>query len=672
MVKIKTINKKSLIGKTLALTSLVALTLLVSPIKAHAWGVLGDPSTSKLTSVAETPTGLSSKMSFNDYGENQKNWYEGSGKTSNIVFLQGYKGVTWYSPIPLPDNSPETETRAYDDFYENIWNGSGGTSFKDYSKSRVNYLNSDNIEYGDGYDNMFGRYKGQNGEWRFMGYSSCGTDISNPYFPPDGYSDATPGNYGYDITPWIYYNGCNSTASIWDNADDSRNYPMKLDALRKLIQQEDTMKPWSAESWAPYLSLRSDPFATSAVFVGTRDNGAWYRDLVVKGPVKNLRVVSETVADKNTGTIVGTFTRNDNDPDTYTPTIMDGTLDIGGEYTVTVKVKNMSDTASVTNPSKLDVGYGTGSVADSNNPNFSDNQYDETLTNDIYAPQETKEYTWNFTVDEQFKKKARVTAVIDAEHQLNGDNLDGNDDTAWIKFKIAGLVGSFGTDYIKLVDKNGVEHDKAQPGQQYKIRYYIHYTGADIKYAVYRTCSHKTYSHQVFDHWVWPYVDIPLKAEIDRNIPPVYQFAEVYKEDIPKRSQVHNGDTFVYTTKEYRMYEVPVFRTKAIVDPKIDEFDKSQDTGDTLPDIDTSDNTLSAEWHEFYDLIVSNVRVKPITETPYVPGYQTFAVQYDIESKAPTWFGTYEVDTNTMVVIKGQQFPMKVHVQRGLNTNITE
>ncbi|OAA87783.1 hypothetical protein WY13_01898 [Clostridium ljungdahlii] len=157
-----------------------------------------------------------------------------------------------------------------------------------------------------------------------MGYSSLGNEISNPYFPPDHTSNATPGDYGYDLSPWTYSLACPSGDTKWDNPDDDAYYPVKLDALRKLIQQEPTMNATCAETWAKYLSLRSDPTMTTAVFVGSIGGGTYYGDLVLResdNDIRNLRIVYEVVKDKETGAILGTFTRNAHNPDNYIPSV---------------------------------------------------------------------------------------------------------------------------------------------------------------------------------------------------------------------------------------------------------------------------------------------------------------------------------------------------------------
>jgi hypothetical protein len=658
MMKITTMSK------FLTLASLIALTLVASPTKAYAYGQVGDPATSKLSEIDGSPI----KLEFNDNDPTRKNYYESGGR-SNRMYLTAYKGFTFFGLLPPSALASETNNTSYGQMYENYYNTSGASS-KIGSKVRVNDLG--------------GETTGSNTEWRYLGYSSYGDAISNPYFPPDVTSSATAGSYQYDIHPWDY-SKCPGGASIWDDEDQPTYYNKKLDALRKLIAQEPTMQSWDVWSWSPYLSLRTDPSVQSAVFIGTRGGGTYYRDLAVVGNVPNLRVVSETVRDKATGNIVGSYTRNADDPNNMTPSVnVFGQLEMDSEYTVTVQVKNMNDKTTTLDPSLLDVGYGTGKTFSADTTDYSDNQYQNTLSESgVYSPQSTKTFSWDFTVDSNFTKGARVTANIDGEHYLNGDNYEVKDDFACIPFKVDntnGQLGNLGIDKIKLVGTDGKEYDRATPGQEYKIRYYVDYTGADVKKAIYRTETWTTTSHdsnghshtthhskQVFDHWEFPKQTIKLKAEIDRNVPNVYAFGDVFTETLSKTTEVHERDEYTFTTSAYRMYEVPVIRTTGTISglSSIDQNDYSIEIGGV-------GKTLSAQWHEYYDFKVSNVRVLPVTETPYVAGYQTFAVQYDITNTAPDWLSSYEKDLNVMVALGGQSTSTKVHVAKGTNTNITQ
>ena|GEM_PF-5926927 len=690
MIKSKDKNKKKIISKSLAILSLSVLSLSLFSIKANALGSLpvGSSGGSKLDAVSVPTNGFILRKQFNNLGQTQKNWYQSGGRT-NLVFYSSYKGFTFYSPVPLPADAPYSTNRSYGQMYENAnkttsvpasWTlvDKSYPNLKKYS-APANDVSLNNLSQGMGITNTYAPYKGVNGEWRYLGYSSFGNEIVNPYFPSDNSVNYTTGNYPYDTNPWVSSLACPGGKSIWDYTTDNITYEQKLDAIYQLLQQQPTMRAKSTDLnyWANRLSLRTDPIVTSAVFVGTRNNHNQYRAVSVISKANNLRVTSEVVKDKATGAIIGSYTRNSTDPNNFNPTTyVADKLKVGNEYTVTVQVKNMSDKATITNPSVIDVGTGTGSAYNSNTLDFSDNQYKANVTlNSVYSAGETKTFTWDLAIPEDAGSGMRVTALIDQIHNENGDNTDPNDDTANIPFQITGGGGNFGIKSIKLVDKNGVEQDKATPGEDYKIRYYVHYTGEDVKIPIYRTeyysytgadgQSH-TSSYTVFDHWYYPVEYLPLYSTIYRNIPPVYSYADVRSTTIDDYDTVVNGKTYIYTTSTYQTYEVPVIKTTASLSSYMTSIEKDPTSANP------SDNSLSAEWHEIYDLSVNNVKVLPITETPYTAGYQTFAVQFDINSKAPSWLNTYEKDASVVVALGNQTTPIKVHLTKGSNTLITQ
>ncbi|MFL0163978.1 hypothetical protein [Candidatus Clostridium helianthi] len=643
MTKIK--DKKTLFGKALTLASLTLIALSVSTVKVHALGGMPTGGNSALDPVAVSQDGTMTRATFNsNNGSYLPNWYGG-----NQLFLQSYQGITMYSPLPNPGDAQYSDIRNLAQSYENAnidpgyipesWTlaDSSYGNYKLYA-SQLNDTSLDNLSGGKTY-NSVAPYAGTWGEYRYLGYSSFGSAINNPYFPSDYNSHYTAGNYGYDDAPWNMGMACPGGESMWDNSDNTQMYQNKIDAITLLLSQNPDMGyygGWDPYGWANKLSLRTDPTKTSAIFVGTRGGYSYYRTLATYNPdVRNLRVVSTVVRDKATNEIMGYDNMSETDPYNYQHSVNPiKPLVPGDEYTVEVTVKNMSTIPTTSNPSLIDGGYGYGSVATSSVYGFTDNQFQTTADKpETFAGGEEKTFTWNLAFDENVGKALRVTSLIDKVHNDNAENLDRNDDTSNILFKVQQPSTTVGTTYIKLVGTDGREYDRATPGADYKIRYYVGYSGADVKKAIYRTEHYTTHdskghshshSRQVFDHWEFPVKSIPLNIEIDRNIPPVHGFSDVYKETIPKSSEIHAGDTYVYTTKDYHTYEVPVIRTLAQASSNLSSIvqdDNSKQYGS---------HALFAEWHELYDFSVGSVVVKPVSETPYQPGYQTYAVQYRI------------------------------------------
>ena len=670
---------------------------ILSPIKANALAS-SDSGNFNLIYDKETPSDLVGVIRpqmayFTLDDETRCKWYgKDSSTITNMMYYQTYKGMSWYSPVPIGKYWNESKTTSYSQMYENAHRReSVGASWTLYDKSYCNFkkysapindASLNNLTTNSGYTNYYDPYKGVNGEWRYMGYSIRGNVITNPYFPSDVSSSYTLASYPWDLHPWNYSRPCPDGATAWDNVDgqNSEYYQIKIQAITKLLEQEPTMKSVSSDPyyWAERLSLRTDPTVETGIFVGSRGGGSYYRTVALAPPeqyTRNLRLTEMVVRDANTYEILGYAQRNESDPNNVSlSTNVTAKLMPGETYLLTAKVKNMSGYETYADVSKLDVANATGQTALSNSANYSDSQIQDTVEKEEkFAPYETKDFEWEFVVDDTAEKYVRVSSFINGIHTLCQDNTDPTDDDASLIFKVGG--GNFGIDKIKLVGRDGKEYDRATPGEDYKIRYYVKYTGPDVKVAVYRTvkschtssdggksCSTK----KVFDHWEYPEKSIPLNIEIYRNIPPVYNYAEKYTETIPKKSEIRNGTTYVYTTSEYRTYEVPAIKTVATVSSQIAEFEQSSDAGDE------SDNQLSAEWNEKYDIAVSDVKILPLTERPYVAGYQTFAVQYTITSTAPKWLTTYEKDVLTSVKIKDVQETTKVHVEKGDNTQITQ
>jgi len=690
-------DKKSRLSKALTVAFIVAIGLSASSVKVNAIGsvnIIGSPENSKLDAFTTSDDGTITRATFNSNGQTYADWYNNQGDSS-MVFLRSYKRFTYYSPMPAPGDANLSNIRSFAQDYENANQDPGGVSetwtlydpsypnFKVYS-ANANDTSTDNLSSGGGTFNAVEPYSGTSGEYRYLGYSSFGSTVTNPYFPSDYNSHYNTIDYGYDESPWDMAIACPGGASVWDNPENPQMYNEKIEAIYLLEQQHPEMSQlYDLTDWAKHLSLRTDPTKTSAVFVGSRGGHSYYRTLVLEGDPRNLRVVSTVVRDKATNEIMGYDNMNADDPNNYTHSLNAiKPLVVGDDYTVEVTVKNMSNIPTTSNPSLIDGGYGYGAAATSSVYGFADNQFQTVAEQDsVYAGGAEKTFTWDLSFDESVGKALRVTSVIDKVHFENAENLDSQDDTSNILFKVQlpTPTGNYGTTYVKLVDKNGTEQDRATPGEDYKIRYYVNYTGPDIKVAVYRTetwtttshssdgSSHTTHhSRQVFDHWDYPVKSIPLNAEIDRNIPPVHGYADIYKETVPKSSSVHHGDTFVYTTKAYRTYEVPIIKTTA----------QASSTLSTIAQDDYSSqfgrHAIGAEWHEFYDFAVSNVVIKPVSETPYKPGYQTYAVQYKITNKTPNWVPPYEKDVHTAIKLgNGQVMYFTDHVAQEDNTNIT-
>ncbi|MBZ9621414.1 hypothetical protein G9F71_000720 [Clostridium sp. FP2] len=127
MIKIKT--KKIIPVKILTFASLLSLSLMLSMVKVNALGTVGSPERSRLSPVSgiHLANGTTTTMAFNSReGASLKGYYEGigTGRNSNKVFLSGYKGITWYSPVPILGKAQDSQIKSYGQVRENT-NSSG-------------------------------------------------------------------------------------------------------------------------------------------------------------------------------------------------------------------------------------------------------------------------------------------------------------------------------------------------------------------------------------------------------------------------------------------------------------------------------------------------------------------------------------------------------------------
>lgn len=628
---------------------------------------------------------------FTNLDPNHKNWYDDfatskvSKESKARVFRQEYYGFTWYSPIPSGELTSYSKAKSYDQMYENYkeknhyivnWNrylvSADNVSFKT-KRIRPNDITHHNVSKGHTY-NFTAPFKGHYGEWRYMGYSRYGDVIANPYFPADVPADKESlVDYGYETSPWGHVG--DGQYSKWDNPYDAVNHPTKVNAIKKLISTYKEMQIHSTSWWVSRLSLRTDAEFESAVFHGVRNGGQFYRTLALSAPEsarRNLRTVAYTIKDEK-GKILATATRNSSDPyeDGYTVNKYVSEIKSGTNVTITAKVKNMLNTNSILDPSLFRFGYATGPNATTNDTDFSNNEKNFTgMKPGIYNGAKTKEFSWVTTVP--YTNKIRFTGIIPQEHYNVSDNVNLTDDTVNIIFNVKNESKMEATK-IQLINRQGNVVKNPLPGEDYKIRYYVKYTGPDVKDPIYKPRTgwysdekgnQYSYTYYEFTGWNYPKFDIPLESTIWRNIPPVHNYNETYKEMLYAYDQtVTSGKEFVFTTSDYRTYEVPIIKTTGQLK--------------SLPGLTSygvkMNSSISKEWKDNYDIRVENVKVIPLSERPVKADWQFFGVQFDIVSEAPSYVNTYETDVETLVSI-GNATPLKYkeHVVKGKNQKITK
>ncbi|MDX5808782.1 hypothetical protein [Bacillus cereus group sp. BfR-BA-02730] len=665
--------------------SLGLITLLTNPIQTHAFdGVGGDESfNSTLETVWDgVPEHLKGQikppmMRFTEKDGNRKAWYDRNNE--NILFRTNYNGIVYYSPVPPKQLEYMTTMRSYFYVMENFKdrNIQGGYSERlDLSypnfKTKSTALNQTSREAlgAPHYYNEYNEYRGKSGEWRHLGYTQFGSSVENPYFPPDYFSGETPGSYKWDLFPYnLGSKWLPQGPTVWDVSDNDKYFPKKINAIKKLLEQEPSMRYKNPNPyyWADRLSLTSDPEAEMAVFKGTREGGRKYRTLTVKSDEsKNLRITDYTVLDEN-GNVVGTYTRRDGVDIGSSQSFRK--LIKGEKYRIVVRVKNDSQQETTLNPTKLDIGYSLSSTT----ANKGWNDWQTTLPQEkTLVPGESATFTYdNFVVPLNSKKYIGLTGNVNKDHFFAGDNTNPNDDDANLVLPVEG-TGNMNAENITLIDRNGNEVAKPIPGEDYKIKYKFKYQGIDIREAVYRDegfCEAHNDSgaciswgtREVFDHYYYPDVNIDAYYTINRKLPKGE--TDAINGHLTKRMQLRNGTTFEFITPEYTTYEVPIIDTSIRM---------SLENNYDYANIDKDDDTSRKKWHSFYNYKVKNVEVLPKTERPTEAGYQTFAVKFDVVNEVPDEVNDFEKDVQIGVTVNGDKHVFTEHLGIGENKNIVK
>ncbi|MFJ8531422.1 hypothetical protein [Bacillus sp. NPDC094106] len=678
-------------GKNVAMgvsgLSLGLLALLANPIQVHAIDSIEDGVNTTLEPVWDgVPQHLIGRikppmMKFTDKDGYRKAWYERNDE--NILFRTNYNGVVFYSPVPPKQLEYMTGMRSY--FY-NLENfnmndrelGSGASRAErhdwDYPNFKVKstVLNQTSRQYlrAPNYYNEYEEYRGVSGEWRHLGYTTYGSAVENPYFPPDYFTNDTPGSYPWDLEPYnLGSKWLPGGMSVWDNPYNERLFPKKIEAIERLLDQEPSMKILDPNPyyWADRLSLISDPDEETAVFKGTRQGGRKYRTLTVKSDKpKNLRITDYTILD-NGGNVVATFSRRDG-VDMGSSKVFKK-LVRGDSYKLVVRVKNDSNEVTTFNPTKVDIGYSLNSTA----LRKGINNWNTTLSEDTTLnPGQTITFTYdNLAISENAKKYIGLSASINKDHFLAGDNVNPNDDDAQLIVEVQGS-GNMKAENIVLIDRDGREVAKPIPGEDYKIKYKFVYRGEDIREPVYRSidvCDSRDDkgsctrwgTKKVFDHWFYPEVNIDAFYAIDRKLPKGE--GDVINGHLSQQMQLRNGTRFEFITPEYTTYEIPIISTS---------IRTSLDNNYDYANMDKEDDTAKKSWHSLYNYKVKNVELLPKTERPTEAGYQTFAVKFDVENQVPSEVKDFEKDIKIGITINGQKYLFDEHVRMGENKNIVK
>lgn len=483
-------------------------------------------------------TFLSGTTLGNNYGANKKFWEE---------YYQGE--FLWYSPVPpeqLVESNADYDRYILKENKQTVW-GSGyrPESVKNWFVNRNFSYNlkkgSYDYEVSGGWLNAYHgdnsgtttittkylkggvtyNYIGKNYEWRYLGYSSDGNIVGNPYFPPDYPSkpDWSPSKKLWIWQPWA---DGSANGSKWD--EDSQQSQYDRDAARKdkwLAELFFEQNPWflltkksgetdeqlklrSAKYWHDAMLIKTNPeWSTGVVQMYhngdyPNEDGLWYMLWTMKTPDKpNLRITTYKIIDTETNKVVGSVTRNgssNKNLNTYTKVDKDFMLERGKEYKIVADVKNMpvekagKDTKIT--PLGLDLHIAYDNDADLINE-YTESHYVEKEAAQSGAPKNNESKIaynkvvqfdknregaeWTFTVPENpnvAKKKMKVRVEIPLAHYIAGENAITEDDFAELVLPIE--QEDFGTLETANLLKDGVPVDEVNSETTYDLQFFVY------------------------------------------------------------------------------------------------------------------------------------------------------------------------------------------------------
>ncbi len=342
-----------------------------------------------------------------------------------------------------------------------------------------------------------GKYKGTtNVEFRYIGYTSIGSTVENPYFPAD--NNTNNANY-WDLNwvkeSWINY------PNLLQASPYTKQMEMDMDILyswweknvftkypyAKTVAQKAGYTGREAEYWSERVMFETNPNTGTGVLVGwhkDKTGHMWYRMLVLDSPNKpNLRMTEMKIYDVNEVTgernLMATATNSPSGDGTNVITnYINKYIKKGDNYEVEATVRNMKSEAphnTRQNPTLLDYhftfddqinkreGYSEsyiGGVTSFDQPNTIIYETDAHFKWDVTIPM----YDMN--------TKIEIRPILNNGFNTNADNYDTNDDSLALVLEVAPEDMAL-SEEIELFDKDGNQTNSPAPGQAHKLKFVV-------------------------------------------------------------------------------------------------------------------------------------------------------------------------------------------------------
>ena len=394
---------------------------------------------------------------------------------SQTFYRQNHGEVTIYNHIPTPNlRSSDNQTYTWDTLYEMKNGAYNGASFK-YWATKMNSLlcgsyNANPIPCADTIDPhtyktiTYGKNgaisTGTSGEPRYLGYSSAGYALDNTYLPPDVANESrnTLNKYLAASDNDVFSTGGKYQQAKTKFDDEDMNGKIKRSAIEDLKSNYGITV--STDALMNKLSLKTDPRTDAAVFVATRENGAYYMVMFLPTPeeyrVKNVALAKVEI--KKGDEVYAVLDRSNGE---YPGTVQQSKdLEEGESYDIWVTVKNTEDTSlnSKTNyVEAMDKEYSNGSNL---KPNTS---HTFKIPDPYTVPEETQ----------------MVTIPIKVGSSYGDDNQLTHDDQGDMKLRVELKPrGNIAVKDAHLIEaKTGKEVEYPIQGVEYQIHYDLEYSG---------------------------------------------------------------------------------------------------------------------------------------------------------------------------------------------------
>lgn len=603
-----------------------------------------------------------------------------NGKRHNVYFDEYYDTTTTYK------NSSGT-TRKCNTFYHNFKpyrlkdEGYTGVGHNKITTSGLETVPSSLTTCSLG---------GKTGEWRYLGLSSRGNPITNPYFVSDWVSFMGNGNmkyYDWSANPWKNSTQFQTKYGTQKTYFDNNNVAGKESVLNNLMNNYAPLKlGWTSgklttSEFASRLTLLTHPYDETPVFAGARNTGGVTREFVIKtaSSIRDLYVAKVTVKDESNRIVAqgsrssatASFIKNSN----YT-----GVLNKGSYYTVEVVLGNGSNNTLKSSVLKADVGTSVGR-------NFSLNtligQTNQLLPKVSLSSRggltsskgsTSNAFVYGFKVDDNHSYNyLDIYGFVSADH-TGIDNLNYINDTGGLRLSVASTkqVGDLKVNSIELLDvanNNAVVYrvnstgtvsvkEAIIPGHSYKIKYNASYSGDTLYDKVWKNGQWVNQSVKTFT--------IPLSNTVLRKVGNTqssdsYTKTNYFVDSNNSTSiKMENGNNLSYTSESI-FFEHPYLETSFTINVNNTVINKSKDN-----------DSLSTTLKDEYDIGISNIRVSPSTE--YVEDGSkkvNYLVTYDAKFTVPKYTqSVYQTAIDTLILVNDKQFFVTDFLKPGNNYNL--